>query len=530
MIDAWGAGGGSGKGPGMCATEPSPHSAYHLAPSGETSYIVSPMDWPADPSLVRRKQSGPKTGNSQGSLMFVFTRRAIQEMVGEIAPWMPSAALAELVARLNVPRTNRLPQMWEVVWLYALAQVTDVEHEREFSGKKPDLFFAVDVGGRSVPVLADITTVSDIDLHAENPFEKLTNAVHTQAAKFGHEGGGFRVDVEHQTRVTKHGEKVQLLIPTGNAFDDLVKRVIRPFVQQIAKLPSQTRSLQVDEPGAKFSVTYSGPSQYSQGSHRAYDSVMTLERNVLFNRLADKKIQLRGAPENAVRMLVVCDGDCALLGRGTRRLEGFSAGQVAERFLNGTSSVDLVLLVTVEKESSSIFHRNNAMYINATLVGPSNPPSARLGVEERAAITGLLGEAVSRLPAPVLMPNNALRRNLDSEWSASMVGGMKIDGVQIRVSARAVLELLSGEMTYERFWELHRLSGGERNIFSSRLLSGQLIRRTELESSGQESDDDWLMFEFGPPDPAVSIFKVPATSPSVVADTEGLSEPHALRG
>lgn len=441
--------------------------------------------------------------------MFVFTRRAIQEMINEIALWMPSTALDGLVAKLNVPYVNRLPQMWEIVWLFALGKLTDVMHEQEFSGKKPDLFFVVDVDGRSVPVLADITTLSDVDLHAENPFERLTNTVHVQAAKFGHEGGGFRVDVDHQTLVTKHGKKVQLLIPTGSAFDELIKREIKPFVKKVAEDPSRAWSLSVDEPGARFSVTYDGPSQYSQGSHRSYDSVMTLERNVLFNRLSDKKGQLRGAPEGAVRMLVVCDGGCALLGRGSRSLEGFSAEQIAERFLNATGSVDLVLLVTVGEESTSIFHRRNMMQTRATLVTARNRTSGNLDGEVLAAISNILDLALSKLPRPVLMPSNALRRNMDSEWSKSMEGGMKMEGAQIKVSARAVLELLAGRMTYERFSELHRFGGNEVNIFASRLLSGQLIRATKLESTGATSDDDWLIFEFGPPDSAVSKFKVP---------------------
>jgi hypothetical protein len=44
--------------------------------------------------------------------MFVFTRRAMQQMLDAIASWMPEKPLTELVGRLNSPRTNRLPQMW----------------------------------------------------------------------------------------------------------------------------------------------------------------------------------------------------------------------------------------------------------------------------------------------------------------------------------------------------------------------------------------------------------------------------------
>lgn len=449
--------------------------------------------------------------------MFIFTRRAIQNMLSEIAEWMPAEQMSNLVSQLNCPRTNRLPQMWEVVWLYALGGVTQVEHEREFSGKKPDLFFEVDVGGRAISVVADITTLSDIDLHHDNPFEKLTNAVHAQARKFGCDGGGFDVKVEHQTLDSNRGKTVQLLIPTGSDFDNLVKLRIRPFARLVAGDVSSIHKLEVDEPGAKFSIEFKGASQYSQGSHRSYDVALSAQKNVLSNRLNGKKDQLRGAPDGAVRMLVVCDGDCSLLRRVNRSMEGFNARQIAERFLAGTTSVDLVLLVTIDKESQGLLSRDDVLYVSATPVAaPRNRP-VHLSMEAIDAITKAFDQAVRRIPVPVMMPNNALRRNLDSEWSHRM-GGMQVHYPKIRVSARAVLELLSGQMTYERFAELHRMENLADNVFASRLFAGELIRAAELQSLGCEEDDDWLVLEFGPPDAAVSKFKVPGAGP--LADSE----------
>lgn len=451
--------------------------------------------------------------------MFVFTRRAMQQMLDDIAPWMPERPLVELLARLNTARTNRLPQMWELAWLYAMGAVLPVEHERPLPNGRPDLWFSASDGDRRVQVVADITTLSDSALDSANPYEQLSEALHQQARKAGIQGGGFHIAVSHLEAGVSGARKVQLLIPTGPAFERLVKRHLKPFVRSVAAEPMKPTLLEVDESGAKFTVEYKGPSQYSGGSHRAYDGVLSRENNVLFNRLSDKTRQLRGAPEGAVRMLVVCDGDCALLSRD-RPMEGFSAQQVAEHFLRGSQTIDLVLLVTVTEEGSSTFARRDQRNLRCGLVAApfSRPAHLTAGLVE--AVRRVFEDALKKLPKPQMMPNNALRRNLATEWSASMEGGYEQGGDRIKVSARAVLELLAGSMTYERFAEVHGWTEGQFNMFRSRLSSGQLFRSAGIECLAPGEDDDWLVFEFGPPDPAISAFRLRQDS-DVPAPTQG---------
>lgn len=429
-------------------------------------------------------------------------------MLNDIASWMPGKPLTDLLGRLNTARSNRLPQMWELAWLHALGTVVPVEHERPLPNGKPDLWLSVSDGNRLVPVVADITTLSDSALDSANPFERLTEAVHQQARKAGMQGGGFYVTVSHLEAGVSGAKKVQLLIPTGPSFEQLIKRHLKPFARRVAAHPTAPNMLEVDEPGAKFTVEYKGPSQYSGGSHRVYDGVLSRESNVLFNRLRDKTDQLRGAPEGAVRMLVICDGDCALLGRD-RPLEGFSAQQVAEHFLRGSQTFDLVLLVTVVEESLSNLARRDHRYLRCNLVAAAAGRPAHLTPGVIEAVRRVFEDAIKKLPKPRMMPNNALRRNLDSEWSASMEGGYEQVGDRIKISARAVLELLAGAMTYERFAEVHGWSKGQFNMFRSRLESGHLFRSAKIESLGTNRDDDWLEFEFGPPDPAISAFRLP---------------------
>ena len=437
--------------------------------------------------------------------MFVFTRRSMQQMLDSIAQWMPEGSFTELIGRLNASRSNRLPQMWELAWLYALGSVIQVEHERPLPNGKPDLWFNISDGGKLRPVVADITCVSDISLHAANPFEKLFNAVHEQAQKAGLHGGSFQVTASHLESGPHRAKKVQLLIPNGAGFDELVKRHLKPFTRNIASDPLTPQRLEVDEPAAKFVVEYKGIGQYSQGSHRSYEGTLSLENNVLFNRLRDKTRQLRGAPEGAVRMLVVCDGGCALLRRPSP-LEGYSARQIAQHFLRGSQTIDVVALVTIVEELG-ILSRRSQKSLRCDLVTTVPTRPAHLADSTFQALTHLFGEAVTKLPAPSMMPSNSARRNLDSEWSASMEGAYSISPDKIKISARAVLELLAGAMSYERFAEIHRWNGSNLNMFRSRLQSGRLFTSARIESLDHIQDDDWLEFEFGPPDPAVSAFR-----------------------
>lgn len=442
--------------------------------------------------------------------MFIFTRRNLQQMIESIAEWMPEGPLAELIDLLNAENINRLPQMWELAWLYALGSVVRVEHERPLPEGKPDLWFTISDGSKPLTVVADITCLSDSALHAANPFEQLSNTLHQQARKVGIRGGGFHVSASHVEPGPGRGKKVQLLIPSGPELEQLTKRHLKPFVRDVSFAQLTPRRLEIDEPRAKFVVEYKGPGQYSGGSHRSYDSALSLETNVLFNRLRDKTRQLRGAPAGAVRMLVICDGGCALLSR-RQPLEGYNAKQIAQHFLRRSQTIDLVLLVTVVEERT-IFARRTQRQLVCDLVAAVGSQSTHMTDRVVQAVWRVFDEATRKLPVPNMMPNNALRRNFDSDWSASMAGNYVLSGDQVKVSARAVLELLAGTMSYERFCELHRWNENEVNFFRSRLASGQLFRSAKIERLDETQDDDWIEFEFGPPDPAVSAFRLAASS------------------
>jgi hypothetical protein len=85
---------------------------------------------------------------------------------------------------------------------------------------------------------------------------------------------------------------------------------------------------------------------------------------------------------------------------------------------------------------------------------------------------------------------------------------------KVRISARALVELLAGKVNQREFFEIHGFVPSElfaadaSNPFSVALNRGRLISEVSLERSEIE-DDDWITFELRGPDPAISPFTIP---------------------
>ena len=433
----------------------------------------------------------------------------MQSMLDRLSTWMPPKASATLVARLNRKGRNRLPDMWELVFLDALGQVVTVTHEQPLiTGACPDFQFTMTAAGDELAVVGDITTVSDSGIDARNPIDSLTEAIRERAVKEGFLGGGFYVDAGHEVAGGRKNRKVQLAIPNGPAFEQLVRHHIKPFVQRVARNRSVPDKLVVNEPEARFTIRYDGPSSFAGGSYRTYDSALSITNNPIHNQLKAKSKQLRGAPPEVIRLLIVCDGDCATMSRSAP-LEGFSARQIAERFLQDTNSVDLVLLATVEERHNVSCWPRQALHARYELVAaPALHRTARLTYTVLSLLGQVLQLAVEKISQPVMTPVNAIRRNVDTEVGAKMRLAFRSTGNQMRISARALQELLAGVKSYDRFAEEHGWDTGQGNVFCGQLASGRLFASARIEP-GDNEDDDWIVFEFGDPDPSVSPFRLP---------------------
>ena len=76
----------------------------------------------------------------------------------------------------------------------------------------------------------------------------------------------------------------------------------------------------------------------------------------------------------------------------------------------------------------------------------------------------------------------------------------------VTMSARMLLEILSGERTIEDFEREYKMRR-EENPFRQRLLEGRLINNINIEQSLVD-DDDRATIQFGEIDPAVHLFRL----------------------
>jgi len=439
----------------------------------------------------------------------VFSRRAIQGKLDRLEEVLSPEQHAKLVTRLNRPGRERLAAMWEVVFLQALSQVAAIRHEVALqNGRQPDFAFEFDHGGGCLTIVGDIASVSDVGLDKQNLFREFCDEGSRLARKYRLDSNHFRYDVAGEQVGEWPKSKMKLLLPTGEAFTQLIKGVVEPFFRDLRQSPAAAAELKYEEPGVRFSIRYDESQWASGGGHPCYDLAMSLTENPIYRALRAKADQLRAAPKDAIRIIILCDGDCAAM-RKSILSSNYSARQIATEFLRKTSAVDLVLLATVEQRNPHDLRLRDYVMSYDLTAAPQQQRSTRVSNDIIEAVRLLLERSVREIPTPMADACNAALRCEEGGYGLGKHGWYEMDGNVVRISARLVQELLAGDVSAERFAEFHRWDqepGGMPNPFARSLRRGELISAINVIDCGDE-DDDQLEFCFGPPNPAVSPFR-----------------------
>jgi hypothetical protein len=122
-------------------------------------------------------------------------------------------------------------------------------------------------------------------------------------------------------------------------------------------------------------------------------------------------------------------------------------------------------------------------------------------------LLGLPRVAPNIFPDPERSAINAVNaiESTKKHIGASHYGGMRMRGNEVRISSRTVLDLLAGKLKYKDFPENYKAT------FADMAREGRLFLTAKIEKDVCEEDDDWFVFTFGEPDPAVRPFTVPPT-------------------
>lgn len=443
--------------------------------------------------------------------MAIFTRRDIQGAINHIADRLTQTQVEKLVKRLNGTTMDSLAAEWEVAVLSAFAKCGCVTYEKSFGGKCcPDMFFQHG-GPGALEFVADIRAVSDVDAHRRNPYDGFCEAIRRFLQKRGHNSAGLHIEVGH-TREGEYGRrKLRLTLPPRQELDHFVETELRQFLSGIALNQDRNDLLHYDKQGVRFSIRYNGSEKRFSGGGYASYTTPSSTRNPLTNALIEKGAQLAKSGYQGARGIIICDNGCDALKERSRFDGVYGCQEIVEGYIEQHSYILWVLLLRID-EKHTVLSRETIISIKPTLFW--NPAKDKvLFPDTMAAIEHI----VKQLARPEATPANAIHwlNSKDSKVGRPL-GGYSVRAKTIRISARALTELLAGRVELQRFLEdngfkPHPLNpaGSSFNFFEHQIARGNTLRNASVEKDDHK-DDDWLLFEYAGPDPAISPFRAPA--------------------
>jgi len=400
--------------------------------------------------------------------------------------------------------------MWEAVWLSVISQQTQISHEVELEdGRRPDLEFTIANGATTLNIVGDVTAVSDAGLDEQNPVEFLSDEVSRLARKQGLSPNHFHCQVEGGQTGRPRREKIQLHLPSRGEISRIINENVAPFIQSLAASNVEKDAFQYSADGVAFTVSYNKSQRYAGMGYLAYDNSISATNNPIFRALRGKAKQLSAAPAGALKMIILCDGDCATMRMGPNggSYRSVRPAAISTEFLRQNTSIDVVVLVQVITAPMSLWRRKAEHQLTVQIV--FGEFAARFDPGGLAQLEQLIEAAARTLPSPVLDSANAAIRCQQAGAGPDCIGGGEVAGDSIKISSRALHRLLAGEISQEDFFEIHRWdkpkSGSVLNPFQRLHRKGYMMTNLVIEDGG-DLDDDWITFTFGRRDSAAGPF------------------------
>lgn len=432
----------------------------------------------------------------------IFTRRALQLRLTTLRAIIGDEGVDRLAARLNRPGKDRVAAMWEVVVLHGLGSTFRTEVALP-SGRRPDVSY--DDG--AIRFIADVTAVSDEGLDAQNPYFELSELIEEAKKRLGLPMGGLDVRVLSSEQRSKRGARTVLRLPPRNTLRTFVRDQILPRLR--AQIDAGERILRVvidDEHAGLEVIINTAGSPYSSGGFAAYDVPTIKTKNPLYNALREKADQLRSAV--GITGVIVGDGDCAALSPRQSQ-NAVSAEAIVQEFLRQHSSIDFVLLLTVQEASPLPWQsRRDELSLLSRLVCRDECPA-------RDELAAVFEKMLRSMPRPFMTPVNGALRAREAEYDLGHHGGFTLNRDKIRIGSRELIETLAGLRTLAdngaRNVQAARRMPGRPNeaqaAFLHQIQNGRLPISIAVIKTGEGGSDDWIEFEFAAADPAISPFE-----------------------
>lgn len=438
--------------------------------------------------------------------MAIFARRTIQRMLDHNCALFPQDAVARQIKILNASRDSAISTEWEVAVLFGLSFLGAVRHEPlSDEAARPDVYF--ENRERGLAYIGDIVTVTDFGIDDANPLRQFEEHLARRARKLNVSLSGIRVDIG--TRYEKRGSDRRefLALPPVNQMSETLDSDLDAFLKHVGGHREDPHECAIRGRGIELNLKYAPGQNYFGFSLREYNRAQSLKANPLYYALDRKAKQLKAARAIGTTVIVVCDGAAGVLRDRASRAGRYGVDAIVQRFLaeHTVSAVGIlgVRRTRVRRSESDAFETGVAVYTH-----PSLAADAADVLREHLTLL------VSTIPRPESDALNAINylRSSHRRTGRSFVGGLRVDNTSVKISSRAIQDLLAGRVDQPQFLEYHGITlpgaaGRSFNPFLAALSQGRLIEKVEVEKSA-DSDDDWLVFHFSERDPAIAPFRL----------------------
>lgn len=416
-------------------------------------------------------------------------------MLDDMAVHIDASKLGDLRARLENKRVEQaLPAEIELAVMWALSTMGDLDVEPEWYGAgRPDVYTEYLFEGYLCAV--EITAISDGRLSQEEDMRRVATRLCEAANKIRRGQGKhlyFHFSEVHGYTETGYMRRRNVdkdFIPT----EEIVEQLRAWLAQKGKRLPLQLLQ-------GKTHVVVSWH-ETPKSPHSNFFSSMpaeaySLEDNPLHDALKYKAEQLASPTFEGLRCVVVADVGAKLLrfqDDGMRTQGAVTGRQVIEHFLRGAAgAVDVVLVISPFRSNHS--YPREPIYWRASLYVRPGLQLPEIGVNKLVA--ALPQARFEGYQARSLQQQAAFRHDA-SGWYVGTRISVERSRMTIKISSRALLDLLSGRITVEQFQHFTGLEDKpeQRNIFKHRLEQGDILSDVKIERGGLDEDDDWLVIE-----------------------------------
>jgi hypothetical protein len=181
----------------------------------------------------------------------------------------------------------------------------------------------------------------------------------------------------------------------------------------------------------------------------------------------------------------------------------FSGGQIILKFLDDYPTIDFVMVFSAKREPSRAGGQTSRIWNTQIFARPSVVTDADLGRLQLLSQT---------MMPPHLGGYQAYSWHTQGMCDADAVGkyvptsmGIGREKMTLKISARAVQELMAGRLSSEQF---RNWSFGEENPVRRQIEAGRTISSVRFEPQGNDEEDDYLIFEFRD-DPSARALQLP---------------------